>query len=53
MAYRLALPPTLAPMHNVFHVSMLKIYDLEFAVGGHVFLKVTPIRGVLKFGKKG
>ena len=26
MAYRLALPPTLAPMHNVFHVSMLKIY---------------------------
>ena len=26
MAYRLALPPTLAPVHNVFHVSMLKIY---------------------------
>ena len=27
--------------------------DLEFAVGDHVFLKVFPMRGVLRFGKKG
>ena len=27
--------------------------DLEFAVGDHVFLKVAPMRGVLRFGKKG
>jgi len=26
MAYRLALPPNLAPVHNMFHVSMLKKY---------------------------
>ena len=26
MAYRLALPPNLASVHNVFHVSMLKKY---------------------------
>ena len=26
MAYRLALPPDLASVHNVFHVSMLKKY---------------------------
>ncbi|XP_042387543.1 uncharacterized protein LOC121979614 [Zingiber officinale] len=27
--------------------------DLEFAVGDHVFLKVSPMKGVLRFGKKG
>ena len=26
MAYRLALPPELATLHNVFHVSMLRRY---------------------------
>ncbi|XP_073153742.1 uncharacterized protein [Henckelia pumila] len=27
--------------------------DLEFQVGDHVFLKVSPWKGVLRFGKKG
>lgn len=27
--------------------------DLEFEVGEHVFLKVSPMRGVMRFGKKG
>ena len=27
--------------------------DLEFEVGQHVFLKVAPMRGVLRFGKRG
>ncbi|XP_073153069.1 uncharacterized protein [Henckelia pumila] len=26
--------------------------DLEFAVGDHVFLKVAPMKGVMRFGKK-
>jgi hypothetical protein len=26
---------------------------LEFKVGDHVFLKVSPMRGVMWFGKKG
>jgi hypothetical protein len=26
---------------------------LEFTVGDHVFLRVSPIKGVLRFGKKG
>jgi hypothetical protein len=26
---------------------------LEFKVGDHVFLKVSPMRGVMRFGKKG
>ena len=26
---------------------------LEFEVGDHVFLKVTPKRGVVRFGKQG
>ena len=26
---------------------------LEFEVGDHVFLKVTPKRGVVRFGKRG
>ncbi|XP_073061943.1 uncharacterized protein [Primulina eburnea] len=27
--------------------------DLEFAVGDHVFVKVPPMKGVMRFGKKG
>ncbi|XP_073139115.1 uncharacterized protein [Henckelia pumila] len=27
--------------------------DLEFAVGDHVFLKVSPMKGVMRFGRKG
>ncbi|MGV7988997.1 hypothetical protein PJP10_32010, partial [Mycobacterium kansasii] len=27
--------------------------NLEFAVGDHVFLKVSPMKGVMRFGKKG
>ena len=27
--------------------------DLEFQVGDHVFLKVSPSKGVVRFGKKG
>ena len=33
VAYRLALPPELAKLHNVFHVSMLRRYRLD---GSHV-----------------
>ena len=29
------------------------MYDLEFDVGDHVFLKVMPKRGVVRFGKRG
>ena len=27
--------------------------NLEFEVGDHVFLKVSPMKGVMRFGKKG
>ena len=27
--------------------------DLEFMVGDHVFLRVSPMKGVMRFGKKG
>ena len=27
--------------------------ELEFNVGGHVFLKVSPFKGVMRFGKRG
>ena len=29
MAYRLALPPTLERVHNVFHISMLRRYQSD------------------------
>ena len=29
VAYRLALPPTLSSVHEVFHVSMLRKYTLD------------------------
>ena len=29
VAYRLALPPKLAKLHNVFHVSMLRRYRFD------------------------
>lgn len=31
----------------------LRHKDLELKVGDHVFLKVAPMRGVVRFGKKG
>ncbi|XP_073133785.1 uncharacterized protein [Henckelia pumila] len=27
--------------------------DLEFSVGDHVFIRVAPLKGVMRFGKKG
>ena len=30
-----------------------RLRDLEFQVGDHVFLKVSPTKGVMRFGKKG
>ena len=27
--------------------------DVEFQVGDYVFLKVSPMKGVMRFGKKG
>ena len=30
----------------------LKCKDVEFQVGDYVFLKVSPIKGVMRFGKK-
>ena len=33
MAYHLALPPELAKLHNVFHVSMLRRYRSD---GSHI-----------------
>ncbi len=27
--------------------------DVEFVVGDYVFLKVSPMKGVMRFGKKG
>ena len=31
LAYRLALPPELSQIHNVFYVSMLRKYALDFS----------------------
>ena len=39
MAYRLALPPSLASVHDVFHVSMLRKYVHD---PSHI-LEVTPV----------
>ncbi|KZV39388.1 hypothetical protein F511_43030 [Dorcoceras hygrometricum] len=27
--------------------------DLNFVVGNHVFLKISPMKGVIRFGRKG
>ena len=34
VAYRLALPPSLSSVHEVFHVSMLRKYTLDWGGGG-------------------
>lgn len=39
LAYRLALPPTLSRVHNVFHVSQLRKYILDV---DHI-LEVEPL----------
>ncbi|XP_073124289.1 uncharacterized protein [Henckelia pumila] len=31
----------------------LRRRDLEFSVGDHVFIRVAPLKGVMRFGKKG
>ncbi|XP_059295557.1 uncharacterized protein LOC132048893 [Lycium ferocissimum] len=30
-----------------------KVWDLEFAAGDHVLLKISPMKGVIRFGKRG
>ena len=61
VAYRLVLPLALAGIHNVFHVSMitysrqksyadLRRWKLELQVGDHVFLKISPTKGVMRLG---
>ena len=50
---------SLIRQHLLMAQSRKKIYadvrcrPLEFEVGDHVFLKVIPKRGVVKFGKRG
>ncbi|XP_022929942.1 uncharacterized protein LOC111436398 [Cucurbita moschata] len=47
VAYRLALPPTLIAVHNVFHVSMLRKYTPD---PSHVFEYVNlPLREDLSY----
>ena len=30
-----------------------RIRDLEFEIGDHVYLKISPMKRVIKFGQKG
>ena len=44
VAYRLALPPSMSGVHEVFHVSMLRRYTLNPAhVGIGERLRLTPM----------
>nr|GFB41040.1 putative reverse transcriptase domain-containing protein [Tanacetum cinerariifolium] len=62
VAYKLDLPEELNRVHNTFHVSNLKKCHadeplavpkpMEFQVGGKVMLKVSPWKGVVRFGKR-
>jgi hypothetical protein len=50
VAYRLALPPTYASIHNVFHVSMLRKYVHD---PSHVLKVDTPeVKTDLSFDEK-
>ncbi|XP_023002961.1 uncharacterized protein LOC111496707 [Cucurbita maxima] len=50
VAYRLALPPTLAAVHNVFHLSMLRKYNPDPT---HIIDHETlPIRKDLSYEEK-
>nr|GEZ95861.1 putative reverse transcriptase domain-containing protein [Tanacetum cinerariifolium] len=46
VAYKLNLPEELSRVHNTFH-------PMEFQVGDKVILKVSPYKGVVRFGKRG
>ena len=47
VAYRLALPPELKKIHNVFHVSMLRRYRLDPShVVSSETIELRPERGV-------
>nr|GEX89098.1 hypothetical protein [Tanacetum cinerariifolium] len=57
VSYRLALPPQLSHVHNEARTRQKSYADkhhrsLEFQPGDHVFLKVSPARGVRRFGIK-
>ena len=53
VAYQLPLPPIMLCVHEVFHVSMLRTYTPDPThVVDHVFLKVMPKRGEVRFGKR-
>nr|GEZ90759.1 putative reverse transcriptase domain-containing protein [Tanacetum cinerariifolium] len=55
VAYNLNLLEELSRVHNTFHKSYadLKRKPMKFQVGDKVMLKVSPWKGVVRFGKRG